>query len=261
MSDAPPEPGSDREPVVPARYGFGGALADSWDVFREHLRICLGLFAAFHVAGALLSFMLLLGASSLGTVATIPARLLAGVVIPIVAGSLAVGALSRHVLEVLSDHSAEDVQRSKLLRADVIGMTLVAALAGVAAVVLLGGYGILVLPLFYGPPIAMQLAVTRDLPLAEALQTARVLLAGRWHTMLYLFAVALVLGIVSIVPVGGLVSLAGGRDDLGTIAALSLGRGLLIGLFAGFIGAMQIAIFRRLQERPQPATAGAATPG
>ena len=258
MSDASPEPGLDPEPTAPARYGFGGALADSWDVFREHLRICLGLFAVLHLAGALLSFMVLLAASSLGDFAAIPARLLAGVVIPVIAGSFAVAALSRHVLEELPE-GGSGAQRARLLRPDVIGMSLVAALAAVAAVVLLGGYGILVLPLFYGPPMAMQLVVTRELSLAEALQTGRVSLAGRWNTILYLFAVALVLGIVSIVPVGGLVSLADGRDDLGTIAALSLGRGLLIGLFAGFIGAMQIAIFRRL-ERPGPATGAVATP-
>lgn len=204
--------------------------------------------------------MLLLAASSLGDFAAIPARLLAGVVIPVIAGSLAVAALSRHVLEDLPDGGSGDVQRAKLLRPDALGMTLVAALAAVAAVVLLGGYGILVLPLFYGPPIAMQLLVTRELSLAEALQTARVLLARRWNTMLYLFAVALVLGIVSIVPVGGLVSLADGRGDLGTIAALSLGRGLLIGLFAGFLGAMQIAIFRKLEEPSEPPTGAAAIP-
>lgn len=234
-------------------------MADSWELFREHVRICLGLFAVLHLAGALLSFMVLLAASSLGTFAAIPARLLAGVVIPVVAGSFAVAALSRHVLEVLPEGEAGVVQRAKLMRPDVLGVTLVAALAAVAGVVLLGGYGILVLPLFYGPPIAMQLVVTRELSLAEALQTTRVLLAGRWNVVLYLFAVALVLGIVSIVPVGGLVSLAGGRDDLGTIAALSLGRGLLIGLFAGFIGAMQLAIFRRLEKPGQPATTEAAT--
>ena len=114
----------------------------------------------------------------------------------------------------------------------------------------------MVLPLFYGPPIAMQLVVTREISLTQALSRARALLSGRWNTLLYLFAVALVLGIVSIVPVGGLVALASGRDDLGTIAALSVGRGVLIGLFAGFLGAMQIAIFRRLAD--EDASRGAA---
>ncbi len=214
--------------------------------------MCLGLFVVFHLAGALLSFMLLLAASSLGTFAAIPARLMAGVVIPVVAGSFAVGALSRHVLEDLPDGNGTEVRRNRILRPDVIGMTLVAALIAVAVVMLLGGYGILVLPLFYGPPIAMQFVTTRKLSLAEALQTARGNLAGHWNTMLYLFAVALVLGIVSIVPVGALVSLAGARDDLGIIAALSLARGLLIGLFAGFLGAMQIAIFCRLDDLARP---------
>lgn len=249
---AEPEPQPDKEPVEGgrARYGFGGALADSWDVFRRHLRICLGLFAVAHVAAALLAFTLLLAASAAGEYAAIPARLAAGVVIPALAGSFAIAALSRHVLEDLPQ-ARWDAPRIPLLRADVLGMMLVAALGAVAAVLLLGGYGILVLPFFYGPPIAMQILMTEERSLSEALQRARATLAGRWHTMLYLFAVALVLGIVSIVPVGGLVSLADGRDDLGTIAALSLGRGLLIGLFAGFLGAMQIAIFRRLVE-PAP---------
>lgn len=242
----------------PARYGFGGAIADAWDLFKEHLRICLGLFAVLHVAGALLAFMLLLAASAAGDFAAIPARLTAGVVIPVVAGSLAVAALSRHVLEGPLEEAPD---RISLLRADVLGMTLVAALGAVAAVLLLGGYGILVLPFFYGPPVAMQIVVTEERSVSEGLHRARASLAGRWHALLYLFAVALVLGIVSIVPVGGLVSLAGDRDDLGTIAALSLGRGLLIGLFAGFLGAMQIAIFRRLMEPAPAPTDGAASQG
>jgi hypothetical protein len=79
--------------------------------------------------------------------------------------------------------------------------------------------------------------------------------------MLYLFAVALILGIASIVPVGGLVSLAGQRSDVPTIGVLSLGRGVLIGLFAGFLGAMQISIYRRLSEGADDVTDAAATPG
>lgn len=179
----------------------------------------------------------------------IPARLTSDVVIPTLAGSVAVALFSRHVLgaSVATPDDVENESRPSLLRPDVLGMTLVAALAGVGAVVFLGGYGILVLPFFYGPPIAMQLVVTRDLSLSEALQTARALMAGRWHLMLYLFATALLLGIVAIVPVGGLVSLAG-SEGLTTIAALSLGRGLLIGLFAGFLGAMQLAIFRTVDQ-------------
>lgn len=236
-------------------------MANAWDVFREYLGICLGLFAVLHMAGALLSFMLLLAASSAGDFAAIPVRLLTGVVIPVIAGSFAVAALSRHVLEALPADGGDGTVRTKLLRPDVIGMTLVAALAAVAAVLLLGGYGILVLPFFYGPPIAIQLVLTRGLAVADALQMTKVSLAGRWNTLLYLFAVALVLGIVSIVPVGGLVSLAAGRDDLGTVAALSVGRGLLIGVFAGFLGAMQIAIFRRLEEPASVTTGGTATQG
>ena len=261
MSVGETEPELEPAPPSAQRYGFGGALADAWDLFRKHLRICLGLFAVLHVAGALLAFMLLLAASAAGDFAAIPARLTAGVVIPVIAGSLAVAALSRHVLEDLPDSAPDASPRLSLLRADVLGVALVATLAAVAAVLLLGGYGILVLTFFYGPPIAMQVVVTEERSLSEALQRARGALAGRWNTMLYLFAVALMLGIVSIVPVGGLVSLAGGRDDLGTIAALSLGRGLLIGLFAGFLGAMQIAIFRRLMEPEARPTGGTATPG
>lgn len=235
-------------------------MADGWDVFTAHLKICLGLFAVLHLAGALLSFMLLLAASSLGDLAVIPARMTGGVVIPVIAGSLAVAALTRHVLEPspASDDAHAGATRNGLLRTDVLGMALVAALAAVAAVLFLGGYGILVLPFFYGPPIAMQFVVTRELALSDALRDARLTLAGNWQTLLYLFAIALVLGIISIVPVGGLVSLAGGRDNLGTIAALSLGRGLMIGIFAGYLGAMQIGIFRRLTA-PDLSSAGVAS--
>lgn len=262
MSDPSSESALEPAPTERARYGFGGALADGWDLFREHLKICLALFAVLHLAGALLSFMVLVAASSLGDLAVIPARLTAGVVIPVIAGSLAVAAVTRHVLEPLptDDPEGSGEPRRGLLRPDVLGMTLVAALTAVAAVVFLGGYGILVLPFFYGPPLAMQLVVTTDLSLSEALQRARTMLPGNWHTLLYLFAVALILGIISIVPVGGLVSLAGSRDDLGTIAALSLGRGLLIGLFAGYLGTMQVAIFRRLSEPASVVTGVAASP-
>lgn len=237
-------------------------MTDSWAVFTEHLRLCLSLFAVFHLVAAALSFLLLLAASSLGDAAAIPARLTAGVVLPVIAGSLAVAALSRHVLagrppgETGSDPAAP----RGLARSDVIGMTLIAALVAVGAVIFLGGFGILLLPFFYGPPIAMQFVVTGEMSLSEALHSARAAVAGSWHTMLYLLLVALILGVISIVPVGGLVSLANGRADLYTIAALSLGRGLLIGLFAGFLGAMQIAIFQRLRRPETAARGGTASP-
>lgn len=249
MSDEVFEP--DPEPAVgQARYGLGQALADAWDVFSKHPRVGLGVFAGFHLAGALVAFLLLLAASSLGGPGVIATRLTAGVVVPVMAGSWAVAFLSRHVLDHGPGGEAEGrgTPRRGLLRPDVIGMALVAALAAAGAVLFLGGFGILVLPFFYGPPIAMQFAVTHQLSLTEALQRARATLAGRWHTMLYLFAVALALGIVGIVPVGALVSMADGRGDLVTIAALSLGRGLLVGVFAGFLGAMQISIFSRFSE-------------
>lgn len=263
MSDDVSAPEEEPGPSTPARYGFGGALADGWEIFTKHLSSCLSLFAGLHLAGALFSFTLLLAASPLGDFAVIPARLTAGVVIPVIVGSLAIAAFSRRVLSAQPDPSEVDAPEDRgLLHSNVMGLTLVASLAAVAAVVFLGGYGILVLPFFYGPPIAMQLAITRDLSPSEALQTARASLAGRWYTLLYLFATALALGIISIVPVGGLVGLANGRDDLATIAALSLGRGLSIGLFASFLGAMQIAIFRRLhEEAPTASTREAATQG
>lgn len=237
-------------------------MTDAWGVFTQHLRLCLGLFAAFHLVAAALSFLLLLAASSLGNAAAIPARLIAGVVLPVIAGSLAVAALARHVLSRprLGETEASGPASHGLLRSDVIGMTLVAALVAVVAVIFLGGFGILLLPFFYGPPIAMQFVVAEEMSLSEALHAARAALAGGWHTMLYLLLVALVLGVISIVPVGGLVSLANERDDLYTIAALSLGRGLLIGLFAGFLGAMQIAIFQRLRHPAGAATGGTASP-
>lgn len=236
-------------------------MTDGWDVFTGHLRPCLGLFAGFHLVAAALSFLLLLAASSLGDVAAIPARLIAGVVLPVIAGSLAVAALSRHVLSRHTEGEDEAAAVSRgLVRSDVIGMTLVATLVAVGTVVLLGGFGILLLPFLYGPPIAMQFVVAEESSLSEALHKGRAALAGAWHTMLYLLLVALILGVISIVPVGGLVSLADGRADLYTIAALSLGRGLLIGLFAGFLGAMQIALFQRLRHPAVATTGGTASP-
>ena len=257
------ETGSQKEPThtPPPRYGFGGALADAWDTFTAHLRPSLVIFGLFHVLGALVSFTLLIGASSLGAVAVIPARLMALVVAPVLAGSLAVASLSRYAW-VASDGSLPQTSNPtprSILRPDILGLALVAAVGAVIAVLLLRGPAILVLPFFYGPPIAMQLAVTEELSLAQALQSARVALAGQWQSLLYLFAVSLALGLLAIVAVGGLLSLAGGRDDLGTAAALSLGRGLIIGVSAAFVGAMQIAIFRRLMEPAPVSTSGAAT--
>lgn len=250
-------------PAGSSRYGFGEALADAWGFFGEHLTLCSTIFGAVHVAAALLSLLLLVAASSLGSVTAIPARLTAGVVLPVMAGSLGVAILSRKVRRSQAEGRDEEAPGGLLAgldRADIVGLTLVAALLAVAAVIFLGGYGVLILPFFYGPPIAMQIVVERGASIPDALRDARGMLVGAWNTMLYLFAVALILGVVSIVPVGGLVSLAGHREDLPTIAVLSLGRGLLIGLFSGFLGAMQITIYRRLRERSTSITDGAAIP-
>ncbi len=254
-----PELGTEPEPhrsEVPPRYGFAHALSTAWALLAANAARAFGIFVAIHLLAAVLSFLILLAAPAEVAAAVIPARFVAGVLVPTFAGSIGVAILTN----VLIRPDAAGGGITGVVTGTTASMATIAAAVALVAVLFLGGYGVLVLPFFYGPPIAMQIAVAEGWGVQASLASARARLRGNWHTVLYLFAVAVALGVLSVVPVGGVFSLVAERADVAVVALVSVARGVLIGIFATFVGVMQVSSYLRLRHGAEAASPGAPIP-
>ncbi len=258
MSAASSDPGPDEAAVPPealqdgpARYGFGSFLTDSWALLRAHVRALVGIFVGVHVVAALVPFLFFFRPDA-GV--ALPVVFLIRVVIPVALGSLAVALVSPSMIapaDPTPSLRAEE-RRIRAARADLVAMCLLASMAAVVAVIFLGAYGFLILPLFYGPPIAMQILSAEGASFGEAMTGARVMLKNNWRTMLYLFNVSLGTGLVAFVLIGGLFSLLTGGPEPITSVIVAIGQGAIVGSLAAFLAAGQNAIFLRLRG-PIPA--------
>ncbi len=187
-------------------------------------------------------------------------RLVSGVIVPTFAGSICVALLTKFLLASRARSLGEDPP-ARVTNGAVLVMASVASGVALVAVIFLGGYGVVLLPFFYGPPVAMQILIAEKRPPGEAVSAARERLRGNWHTIVYLFGVAVASGILALVPVGALFSLAADRGDLPTVGAVTLGRGALVGLFATFAGVMQVTLYLHLRDTHAVPTDGAPIPG
>ena len=127
-------------------------------------------------------------------------------------------------------------------------MTLVATLLAIVAVLFLGAYGFIVLHLFYGPPVAMQVLVSERLPLRDSLIRARSYLRGNWRLLAYLFALALLIGLVTFVVLGGAFSVMREMVEPWRSLGLAGWQGLVTGALSSVIVAAQLALYLHLRE-------------
>ena len=124
-------------------------------------------------------------------------------------------------------------------RFDVVVMGLVASLFAIAAVLFLGAYGFLILHLFYGPPIAIQVLVGEAGSYRESLQRARMLLRGNWRTILYLLNASLAIGAVALLVLDLIVRFVGGGGG----ALLAVFQGLVLGALTALLAGAQVSLF------------------
>ena len=183
--------------------------------------------------------------------AALPVVFLIRVVVPVLLGSFAAAAISVLVLrrrQGLSTSVSEAVSLTRGNGTDLLAMALVATMLAIVAVLFLGAYGFIVLHLFYGPPVAMQILVSERLPLRDSLVRARSYLRGNWRLFAYLFALALLIGLVTFVVLGAAFSVVREVVEPWRSLGLATSQGLVTGALSSVIVAAQIALYLQLRE-------------
>ena len=180
------------------------------------------------------------------------------VVIPVILGSVAVAVISLLMLRRRGESSASLGEAASLTRSsgtDLLAMSLVATMLAILAVLFLGAYGFIVLHLFYGPVVAVQILVSERMPLRDSLSRARAYLRGNWLLVGYLFAVALLLGLVSFLVLGAAFTAVANVPAPWDSVALATSQGLVTGVVGALVAAAQVALYlqvRALWPEPGP---------
>lgn len=226
------------------------------------LAVCCGLHLLAAFAPYLIFFRIPEGAA-------LPLIFLIRVVIPVLLGSMAVAVVSPLVIRRRQGSETSIGEAITLARSggtDVLAMSLVATTGAIVAVSFLGAYGFLVLHLFYGPPVAIQTLVAEGLPFRESLQKARCYLSGNWRLVAYLFALALVIGLVTFVVLGGAFGAMREVAEPWRSLGLTASQGLVTGALSAVIVAAQIVLYLHVRDLwPGPSASAPtepdATPG
>jgi len=207
-----------------------------------------------HLIAAFAPFLIFF---SVPDAAALPLIFLVRVVAPVMAGSLAVAVISVLLLPPSAEPSPGVRAAARLARGagmDLWAMSLVATMLAIVAVLFFGAYGFLVLHFFYGPPIAMQVLMSERLSLRESLRSARAYLRGSWRLVLYLFSIALILGMLTFVVLGAAFSAWQDSSEPWSSLALAGSQGIVTGAFAAVVAAAQVALYLQVRmEEPAPA--------
>lgn len=163
---------------------------------------------------------------------------------------------------VFSDHVAGS--RSSLrpalsslrpLTRDVITAALFSAIFSMFALTLLGNLGLLLQPLFVGPPILVQVLAIEHLRLRDAWPRTRVIASGQWTRVVgMLLGIVLALAVVLIAVFGFVEAGTSAASDAARLGVFVAVQGLVAGLAYPYLAAAQFVLYRDLAER------GAATP-
>jgi hypothetical protein len=182
--------------ALPAPLNFAGLMASSWHVYTS-------LFTKLFVAGFVvfaIADLIQVGArsfSALDSAGSVAGglRLLLPFAIYIFFASFLVALVGVGVADSTAGMAVSGGSMWRGVRAvvkDVVAANLLAVVVALTLVVLLAFFPILFLPLFFGPPLIVQVVALERKRLQEAVPRARLLVRGQLaRTLLALFCVAL----------------------------------------------------------------------
>lgn len=235
-------------------------------MYAANLRMLFGLFALIALVmtavPALLVFDIAEGMA-------LPLYLLLAVVLPAVLASIGFGLTaivlwnrSRTGLDADFHPTTVRAAFASLgpIRKELLACALLAGMIDLALAVFLGLLGLLLLGLFFGPPILVQVVALEKLSLQEAWPRARSLLKGRTaRVLLYLLTIALGIGLLSAVTLNLLAQLTENMADAASYVVLSVLQILAVGLTVPLLACASFVCYRSLraeddfrEEAPTP---------
>lgn len=133
---------------------------------------------------------------------------------------------------------------------EVLAAGLMAGMVALALVVFLGGAGLILLPLFYGPPIVIQVIALESSPLQHAWPRSRSLLKGNWgRAVLVLLLVVLATAMLSAAALSAAVGITDGIPEAPRLLLLTVLQALIVGLALPFLAAVQVEVYSGLLAR------------
>jgi uncharacterized membrane protein len=181
---------------LPDDVSFSGVLAAAARLYRARFKTAALLFAVISFG---ISVLALLGLTEVGRIQLL-AAFLTQIVLPSILGSVAVAAGSLLFEGALKDRlvtikDAMDALRP--MQRDILMASLFSSMLALWAVILMGQFGLILLPLFFGPPIIIQAIAIEKLSIREARTRAREILRGRTgRVLVYLLVIALGVGLL-----------------------------------------------------------------
>jgi hypothetical protein len=154
--------------------------------------------------------------------------------------------------EKLKDGSATIGDGLRIIVANkgaVLGAMALSALLTMAVAFLISLYASLVFHLFLGPPLIAQAVTLEGQSLGNAVKYVQNLTRGRFgRVLLYLLNVALLVGIVALILVGGLTTSVLGAPFAVRTAVFILSQSLLLGALTAFMVVFETVLFFELRN-------------
>lgn len=183
---------------------------------------------------------------------TLPLSLLLRVIVPALLASAAIAVAS--VVFAQSDDGRTSSLREALrslgpLTREVAAAGLLAGMIALAFVVFLGGFGLMLLPLFYGPPIIVQVISIETLPLQLAFPRTKEVMRGNWLKVIA--ALALIVLLIATVGAAGLsagFALVDGSSDGFRAVFFTIIQAIVVGLTLPYLAAAQFVAFTEVKR-------------
>ncbi len=228
---------------------FSEILAEAAGLYRARLAALVPTFVVAYIAIVALPLLALIDLSDTA-LATLAFALQ---VISALVGTTLFAAASL----VFSDHlggSRSSLRTALLslrpLTRDVITAALFSAIFSMFALTLLGSLGLLLQPLFVGPPILIQVIAIEHLRLRNAWPRTRVIASGQWTRVVgMLLGIVLALGIVLIAAFGFVEAGTRAASDAARLGVFVAVQGLVAGLTYPYLAAAQFVLYRDLTGR------------
>ena len=239
----------DSEQAFPYPVGFAATLRIAFDHFRNRFSTLAALFCGVHLFLTLLPFVFFF---DIPDSTQLSLFLFLQILLPVSFGSVAVAigtAIVANDVVGRDDVGPGVVWRSfGVLRRETFMAALVAAIVALLAALLLGFYGLFLLPLFYGPPLVAQALAVERVPLRAALRKARLLAAGNMlRVFVYLLNVSLGIGVVAFMVVGTLIELTRQAPEAATSIVLAVVQGIVLGLLIAYLACVQTVMYLSLR--------------
>lgn len=245
---------TDPKEESPQYLSFTNVLAQTGRLYALRWKPLAVLFALASIAITLLS---LVGLASPGRLELFLA-FAAQIVLPVIIGSFAMALAS----VMYADRSGEPVGvrdawgRVRPRSRDILFSGLFASMLALWAVILLRQFGFVLMPLFFGPPIAIQVIALEGLDFRPARSRSRELLKGQTgRVVVYLVVVALAVGLLGTATLSATVAVLDPALDGATLAGVfSIVQVLVAALMLPFLAGAAYVCYRTLVATQPEAT-------